>query len=248
MDEIIVATLIQEGTKLVTELFRSSSGKKFQMVEVVWPVVPDELPGFQEKGHSRISAESQVKTPEDLKRLSPASIVSNPVEVFDMVHSGDVPPAPVPETSGSGEKVAVSCVGCAIGHLATVAGLLNEAVRFVPDGMDSIHIVTNLNYCLNELNAMERVDLQPAKVMELPEWEQGLAAKATAASREARHLIESGITSGEQLTKLAAWLTNVRMEIGNAWLQQKLRALSKEDKAEIQKRVMAKIESIGGDK
>ena len=191
MDEIIVATLIQEGTKLVTELFRSSSGKKFQMAEVVWPVVPDQLPGFQEKGHSRISAESISKNTGRFETAE-SGVLSCPIPskylIWYIVEMYRLPQ--FRKASGSGEKVAVSCVGCAIGHLATVAGLLNEAVRFVPDGMDSIHIVTNLNYCLNELNAMERVDLQPAKVMELPEWEQGLAAKATAASREARHLIE----------------------------------------------------------
>lgn len=33
---------------------------------------------------------------------------------------------------------------------------------------------------------------------------------------------------------------------GSAWLQQKLRALSKEDKDEIQRRVMARIDQIAG--
>jgi hypothetical protein len=122
---------------------------------------------------------------------------------------------------------------------------LNESVRFVGEGMDSLNIVDRLNTCLNELNAMERVDLQPSKIVSLPDWEKELAHRALTISRETRHFIESGISSGNQLEKLAANLMNERQAIGNAWLQQKLRSISKEDKAEIQRRVMAKLEHIG---
>ncbi len=227
MDSVVVATFITEGGKLLSELIRSNNSKKRQPVALQFPSVPDSLPGFSED------------TPTDYSTGSP-KVISSKIQVFEG-------PRPLPAVTNepSGEKVATSCVGCAIGHLATCSGLLKEAVRFAPQGMDEPHIIQNLNICLDELNAMERVDLVPDKIVELPSWEQDLAHQALAVSRETRHFIESGIVSGDQLEKLSAHLTNVRQVIGTAWLQQKLRALSKEDKEEIQRRVMAKLENIG---
>jgi hypothetical protein len=220
MDEIIVATIITEGGKLLSELIRSNQVKKFQLPEVEYPVIPDRLPGFSEDGYT-----PAVNQPTKV-------ITSTPVYIDR------------PDTS-KGETVAKSCVGCAIGHLATCSGLLKEAVRFAPQGMDEPHIIQNLNICLDELNAMERVDLVPDKILTLPSWEQALAHQALDVSRETRHFIESGIVSADQLERLSANLSNVRQAIGGAWLQQKLRALSKEDKEEIQQRVMKKLENIG---
>lgn len=222
MDDILLITLISEGSKVVSELIRAHQSRSRVQPEVQWPVIPDHLPGFG--------------TP---RQLAPAAVLELPPASV----SSSVEYAPV--QSLTGEKVATSCVGCAIGHLATCAGLLKEAVRFANEGMDSPNILSRLNTCLDELNAMERVDLQPAKIIELPEWEKELARLALQTSRETRHFIEAGITSGEQLEKLAAFLTTNREKIGSAWLQQKLRALSKDDKAEIQRRVMAKLEALG---
>jgi hypothetical protein len=220
MEDILVATLITEGGKLLSELIRSNQASKFKTPAIQYPVVPDELPGFSEGGGGPRFISSEVK------------VIEAPKEAFKVIEA-------------PGEKVATSCVGCAIGHLATVTGLLNEAVRFVPEGMASPHIITNLNICLNELNAMERVDLAPDRIVDLPEWERELAHKALAASRETRHFIEAGILDADQMEKLAAYVGKVREEIGSAWLQEKLRAISKEDKEEIQRRVMAKLKDIG---
>jgi hypothetical protein len=234
MEDILVATLITEGGKLLTEFIRSNRAGKQRPFEATWPVIPDELPGFSEKGAASLSPFEPGSS-----RLVSVTVKPSPRPLGD----GTVNYAPV--QSLTGEKVATSCVGCAIGHLATCVGLLKEAVRFSGEGMDSPNIIDRLNTCLDELNAMERVDLQPSKIVNLPEWEKALAHQALDASRDARHMIESGITSADQLERLAAGITNVRQEIGGRWLQQKMRALSKEDKAEIQRRVMAKLENIG---
>lgn len=221
MDEIIVATIISEGGKLLSEFIQARQRKKYQPPEIQYPEIPDELPGFSETG-----SHAAPKMASTAVAVLPQSAVSiEPVQ--------------------QGETVAKSCVGCAIGHLATCSGLLKEAVRFAPQGMDEPHIIQNLNICLDELNAMERVDLVPDKILQLPAWEQELAHQALAVSRETRHFIESGVMSADQLEKLSANLSNTRQTIGSAWLQQKLRALSKEDKEEIQRRVMKKLENIG---
>lgn len=235
MDNELIAVLIREGSKIFTEVIRSNQGSKRTAVEVEWPTVPDQLPNFVDP----FAPKTQAKPIEK-------GVIDAEYKVIPGV--SDVAPvnyAPVQSTTG--EKVATSCVGCAIGHLATVAGLLKEAVRFTGEGMDSPNIVDRLNTCLDELNAMERVDLQPAKIVVLPDWEKELAHRAINISRETRHVIEAGITSGDMLEQAAANLINERQAIGNAWLQQKLRALSTTDKAEIQRRVMAKLEKIGAE-
>ncbi|MDD5229714.1 MAG: hypothetical protein PHC43_00135 [Candidatus Marinimicrobia bacterium] len=226
MDTVLVATLISEGGKIISEFIRSNQMKRISIPEVKYPEIPDELPGFTDIDFSSKSRTNLVLAP------------VNYAPVISVDESG----------KATGEKVATSCVGCAIGHLATVSGLLKEAVRFVGEGLDSPNIVGRLNTCLDELNAMERVDLLPDKISTLPDWEKELAHKALKVSRETRHYIEVGIDSSEQFEQLAANLINARNEIGNAWLQKRLRAIS--DKDEVQKRAstvisqLAKSESI----
>lgn len=233
MDDLLVATLVSEGGKLISELLRISNSKTAS-IEIRYPEIPDELPGFTEPGAGG------VKSP-------PLNMTSSKDEsAVRPVDSGMAPVDYAPIQKAAGEKVATSCVGCAIGHLATCSGLLKEAVRFSDEGMASPNIISRLNTCLDELNAMERVDLQPAKIADLPDWEKVLAHDALRVSRETRHFIEAGVTSADQLEKLAANLIQVRERIGQSWLQQKLRALSAEDKQEIQRRVMAKLNNLGG--
>ncbi len=238
MDDILVATIISEGGKLLSEFIRSNRAGKRVTAEVQWPAIPEQLPNFKDPFYEKSSS---------------PQIIESTARVMDVPRSIDagmapVNYAPIQNPTDEGEKVATSCVGCAIGHLATCSGLLKEAVRFVGEGMTSPNIIDRLNTCLDELNAMERVDLLPNKIQDLPDWEKELAHRALNISRETRHFIESGIISGDQLEKLAANLINERQAIGNAWLQNKLRALSKEDKDEIQRRVMAKLENIGEEK
>lgn len=234
MDEIVVATLIQEGGKFLGEFIRQQRANKIPVTEIQWPSIPDELPNFHDPFLPK-SITTEVKFIESPQAMAPAALP-------------EVSYAPVQSTSGDGEKVATSCVGCAIGHLATCSGLLKECVRFTGEGMASPNIVDRLNTCLDELNAMERVDLLPNKIQLLPEWEKELAHRALNISRETRHFIEAGITSADQFEKVASNLINERQAIGNAWLQQKLRALSKEDKEVIAQRVMAKLENISEEK
>ncbi|MDD5220281.1 MAG: hypothetical protein PHV11_06930 [Candidatus Bipolaricaulis sp.] len=239
MNDILVATIISEGGKILSELVRNNRAGKRMPAELQWPSIPNQLPNFTDPFYD--SSVGQIIEVSGGPQPSPAP------SAIRAVDEGMKPVDYAPIQSG-GEKVATSCVGCAIGHLATCSGLLKEAVRFSDEGMTSPNIIDRLNTCLDELNAMERVDLLPNKIQDLPDWEKELAHRALNISRETRHFIEAGIASGDQLEKLAANLINERQAIGNAWLQQKLRALSTEDKAEIQRRVMAKLENIGEEK
>ena len=149
-----------------------------------------------------------------------------------------------PETPNKATEIATGCLPCALGHLGTCTGLLNESMRFAyKNGLASPETIDRVNMCLDELNAMERVDLRPEMIAQLPEWEKKLANKALLASRDIRHKIE-GLASVETLEELAANTQTVRTEIGRSWFQEKMKKLSPEDKAEIQQRVLARMETL----
>lgn len=119
-------------------------------------------------------------------------------------------------------SIEAGCVPCALGHLSTCSGLLNEAMRFAKkDGVGSGEVIDRMNMCLDELNAMERVDLRPEMITSLPKWEKSLANSVLTESRQMRHQLE-GISSTEDLERVAGNTQTVRRQIGRDWFQEKL--------------------------
>ena len=111
---------------------------------------------------------------------------------------------------------------CAIGHFGTCSGLLNEAMRFAnKDGISSSEVIDRVNICLDELNALERVDLRPQLIINLPPWEKDLANKALVESRSTRHGLEK-ISTVEDLEKVTAETQEARQDIGRTWFKQKI--------------------------
>jgi hypothetical protein len=132
------------------------------------------------------------------------------------------PSTAVPPVSGKDTGVATGCVPCAIGHLGTCSGLLNEAMRFGrDDGVASDEVIDRVNICLDELNTMERVDLRPEMILGLPDWEKTLAEKALNLSRSLRHDLEQ-IPTISGLEEIAGRTQTERREIGSAWFKGKL--------------------------
>ena len=151
-----------------------------------------------------------------------------------------------PETSqGTAEKAtstASGCVPCALGHFGTCSGLLNEAVRFAKkDGVAYGEVIDRVNMCLDELNAMERVDLRPEMIVSLPVWEKEIADQALGASRDTRHGLES-LTTVDDLEKLAGNTQTVRIDIGRRWFKEKLDKLTPEEKMRIQEKLDAQTQ------
>lgn len=121
---------------------------------------------------------------------------------------------------------ATGCVPCSIGHLGTCSGLLNEAMRFARnDGVESDEVISRVNICLDELNALERVDLRPEMIHGLPPWERALAEQALSLSRAIRHDLEQ-IPSVSGLEGIAGRTQSERQAIGRAWFRGKLARMS----------------------
>lgn len=140
------------------------------------------------------------------------------------------------------EKVETGCVPCSIGHLGTCVGVINEAMRFAKkDGLESKEVIDRTNMCLDELNALERVDLRPEMIAGLPTWEKDLANQALSVSRETRHSLES-LSNVSELETAAAKLQHARQGIGRAWFKERLAKMPKEEKAKLAEKAIEKLE------
>jgi len=151
---------------------------------------------------------------------------------------------PIAEEEGKASSVEAGCVPCAIGHFGTCTGLLNEAMRFAKkDGVGSSEVIDRVNMCLDELNAMERVDLRPEMITDLPDWEKELANGALTASRATRHGLE-GLTTGNDLEKVAASTQITRTEIGRKWFKERLARMPKEEKEKLAEKAIEQLEEV----
>jgi len=140
------------------------------------------------------------------------------------------------------ESIEAGCIPCAIGHVGTCSGVLNEAMRFAKkDGMNHHEVIDRVNMCLDELNAMERIDLRPELTVNLSPWEKELADKALVASRSIRHGLE-GLSSVADLERMAAITQSTRQEVGRAWFKNRLANMSPEEKKKIAEKAMEKLE------
>lgn len=141
-----------------------------------------------------------------------------------------------PETVPQPEDIATACVGCAIGHYAGAAKLLNEAIRFRDDGIESNQVLDDIAGAIGELNAMERVDLTPERLQKTPGWERAIANEALRESRKLRHRLE-GIGSMEEIEKAAADTESYYKRLNRQWYKGRFSHLGKEKAEAIEKRI-----------
>ena len=149
------------------------------------------------------------------------------------------PPSPrsaeSPADSSMGENIATACVPCAIGHFAGAARLLNEAVRFRDDGLESDQVIDDIAAAIGELNAMERVDLTPERLQRTPGWERSIADDALRESRGLRHRLEA-VDSMEEVEKAAADTESFYKKLNRQWYKGRFQRLGREKAEAISRR------------
>ena len=239
METNVLAIIIQEGSRFLSEFIKN---RQSSPVIVSTEDSEDSMDNFIQSSELRLKQLADLRTPEELeepKKLKATPAVS--INIQQKSSESIVQP-------GKAQEIAVGCVPCSMGHFGTCSGLLNESVRFSHggDGVGSPEVIDRVNMCMDELNAMERVDLRPEMITQLSGWEKELAEKVLTESTRARHKLE-GLTTAEELEEAASTISTTRKEIGREWFQHKLGALSKEDKDEVSKRIMAKIEEMAND-
>ena len=267
MNVQVTATLIAAGTELISELIRNRKTSsenappdistllniperkeynKTQLLEA--PAVatnvkvkvvedeqqPDEPPYFAHKKDGTL-VRSMTKPKKVAKEVV---IASESMEDDEVTKSPEVNEA---------TAIPTGCIPCSLGHVGTCSGLLNEATRFArgPNGVQAPEVLDRVNMCLDELNALEREDLRPAKVTKLSGWERDLAEKVLNTSRTTRHKLEDVSNINPRgLEEIAASTQNMRQEIGREWFRNKLANLTPDDQKRITEKVMEKLTTM----
>ncbi len=137
-----------------------------------------------------------------------------------------------PEAAPKQESVATACVPCALGHFSTSTGLLNEAVRFKKEGITSNEILDRIGKTLEELNALERVDLTPEKIRSTPDWERDIAEEALQQSRGLRHRLEA-IKTVDELEQAAADTEGYYRRLNRKWWKRRFAKTGKAEEPEM---------------
>jgi hypothetical protein len=237
MDTKILAIIIQEGSRLASEFIRNKSVAKPS-------VTNDSLEKFINDSDARLSAftGSEEKAPQQILNINiPKETLNIEPKVEPKETETEAPPQAEPKAT----QIATGCIPCATGHLGTCSGILNESLRFAHglEGMRSPEVIDRVSMCLDELNAMERIDLRPEMTVQLNGWEKELAEKVLAESRGIRHKLEA-IKSVDDLEQAAAHTQSTRKDIGRQWYRNKLSTLPAEDQQEVARRVMAKFNEL----
>ncbi len=220
----IVGAVLLEGFKLVGHFLRSRPINKPSQFSLTAQAAP----------HKNYYLESET---EDAPEPEPVAARQPPVAVSERKELSEV-------TEERAKSIPTGCVSCAIGHLGTCSGLLNEAMRFAgKDGIDSVEVIDRVGMCLDELNSMERVDLRPEMVVNLSEWEKGLVDQVLLASRETRHKLEA-LSGVEALEQCAATTQQTRQEVWRDYVKNRAANLTPEDVSAIIPRLLARIDEI----
>lgn len=225
MDSKIAALVIEQGSKLLATLIQNR-----RTTVVGQPNIIEQLEKHVREMPSRILTEAPP-----------------PTKVIETDAPQPIPAVTHDENPREGEATAVptGCLPCALGHYGACTGILNEARRFAQsDGMASVDVIDRVNICMDELNAMERKDLRPQMIDQLPTWEKDLANKALNESRQIRHALESGVNSLDELDHIAARTQETRMSLGRVWMSKKLQSMPPEIKEKMTKAIVTKLENI----
>jgi hypothetical protein len=112
------------------------------------------------------------------------------------------------------------------------------------EGLGSDQVLDDTNSCLSELNALERVDMRPEKIAQLEPWEKELAIEVLSLSRETRHALE-GMSTPDDLEKIAANLQPKQREIVKKWFRHKLGTMTPQAKQHLVEEALEKIKKEG---
>ncbi len=107
-----------------------------------------------------------------------------------------------------------ACTICSDEHLSRASGALAEAMRFARDtGIKDAEVIRRVRAARDELNEMERFDLAPDTVAQLPDHEKGIANWALVQSMDLRHEINALISGRvEDLERVSAHAIKVSDE------------------------------------
>lgn len=230
----VVALLIETGGKIISQVIESEQTKNRLKLLAIQQAQAPALPEMPETPPPVIKI---ITSQPELLEKSLEAIPSLPSPDLKSEEEREKNVKPV--TEHKAKSIASGCIPCSLGHFSTCSGLLNEAMRFaLKEGMSG-EVNDRVNMCVDELNALERVDLRPEMTTNLTGWEKDLAVKTLNTSRSIRHSLE-GLDSVEALEKAAADTQANRKEIGREWFQHKTAVLP----PDLQKKAMEELAKV----
>lgn len=119
------------------------------------------------------------------------------------------------------QGVKSACIPCGVGHISASSTFLNEAMRFKKDGLASPQVLDDIAGAIGELNALERIDLTPAKIAILPDWEKKMAESASEKSREIRHRLET-VQDMAELQQIAVETEEYYKYLNREWVSKRI--------------------------
>lgn len=125
---------------------------------------------------------------------------------------GKPPVETTPKEISSPVAKGTACLPCSRDHLSTTSSALSEGIRFARDkGVKDHEVMRRIRIGLDELNAMERIDLAPAETAKLKGAEKKLADWTLRQSRALRHIITE-IRDADTLEQAAARASTITEE------------------------------------
>jgi hypothetical protein len=92
---------------------------------------------------------------------------------------------------------------------------------------------------------MERIDMSPERIAQLPPWEKELALEVLALSKETRYGLES-MRTPEDLEKVTVNLQPKQREILKKWFRHKLGSMTPQDQRNLVEEALAKVKNEEG--
>ncbi len=138
----------------------------------------------------------------------PSQSAASAPEIAEEPSSGQDGTSPSPDSISKG----TACLPCSRDHLSTSSSALSEGIRFARDkGVRAPEVLRRIRIALDELNAMERIDLAPDETAKLKGAEKELATWTLQQSRDLRHAI-TAIKDVETMERAAAMASTITEE------------------------------------
>lgn len=253
MDTAIMAALIAEGGKLISDFIRlqrvtaapknhppRTISENIDVHRDIRTVPPEIAPLIGYQAEEEAPKEVAVNTLPPIKKVSRED-KPRWMDTGSEVDSSDGVVGGFESAQERATSIKSGCLPCALGHFGTCSALLPEAKRYaIEEGIDTPEVIDRVGECLDELNAMERIDLKPEMTADLEEWEKEAVNRVLRNSRTLRHGLEN-LSDPNQLEHLAALAQTTRKEAAREWFGHKLKTMNPVDKENITERVMERI-------
>lgn len=178
---------------------------------LIGAIPPDKPPGIDYEGLRKINNEYYDKLSEIV--TSPMKTPKKEITVNVPVIEAHAEVKQLPErATATGAPVATSCIACSRSHMVTIAGALEESMRFAREnGITDPDVIKRIDAAEKEINIMERIDLSPEAILNSPEKDKEMANFFLPKIRKLRQDIGQ-IATVDQLEAAAAEASIVSQE------------------------------------